>query len=99
MEIKTLNGAAHAPAESSERGFGHRRKRTDENANIRFFLPKPGSSAAKPELGQEMVNESEVLIEALKSGQPFFTVTAWKATPQVNGGSNPIIVKEALART
>ena len=99
MEIKAPNGVAHAPTESSERGFGHRRKRTDENATVRFFLPKPGSSAAKPELGQEMGNESEALIEALKSGLPFFTITAWKATAQVNGSGNPIIVKEALDRT
>ena len=76
-----------------------RRKRHQEDGTLRFFLPKQGSSPAKPELGQEMASEGEALIEALKSGQPFYTLTAWKAVPEVNGGSNPVIVKQALART
>jgi hypothetical protein len=57
---------------------------------------KPGSSPDKPELGQEMASEGEALIEAFRSAQPFYTVTAWKAVPEVNGG-NPVIVKQAMA--
>jgi hypothetical protein len=73
-----------------------RRRRNGNDANLRYFLIKPGSSAAKPELGQEMASEGEALIEAFRTGQPFYTVTAWKAVPEVNGG-NPVIVKQALA--
>jgi hypothetical protein len=73
-----------------------RRRRNGNDANPRYFLIKPGSSAAKPELGQEMASEGEALIEAFRTGQPFYTVTAWKAVPEVNGG-NPVIVKQALA--
>jgi hypothetical protein len=76
-----------------------RRKRPQENGNLRFFLPKAGSSPARPELGQEMASEGEALIEAFRTGQPFFTLTAWKAVPEVNGGSNPVLLKQALART
>ena len=43
--------------------------------------------------------EGEALIEAFKNGQPFYTLTAWKAVPEVNGKSSPVIVKQALART
>jgi len=49
-------------------------------------------------LGQEMANEGEALIEALKSGQPFFAVAVWKSVPEVNGGGNPVIVKQAVVQ-
>jgi len=74
-----------------------RRRRTSNDANLRYFLIKPGSSPAKPELGQEMASEGEALIDAFRTGQPFYTVTAWKAVPEVNGG-NPVIVKQAVAQ-
>jgi hypothetical protein len=44
-----------------------------------------------------MASEGEALIEAFRSGQPFYTVTAWKAVPEVSGGS-PVIVKQAVAQ-
>ena len=91
----TGGGAPAAPANTHAR----RKKYTQEDGTLRYFMPKQGSSPAKPELGQEMASEGEALIEALKSGQPFYTLTAWKAVPEVNGGSNPVIVKQALART
>ena len=75
-----------------------RRRRNGNDLNLRYFLVKPGSSPAKPELGQEMASEGEALIEAFRTGQPFYTVTAWKAVPEVNGGSNPVIVKQAVAQ-
>ena len=46
-----------------------------------------------------MANEGEALIEAFKSGQSFYTLTAWKAATEVNGGGSPVIVKQAVART
>jgi hypothetical protein len=73
-----------------------RRRRNGNDANLRYFLIKPGSSPATPELGQEMACEGEALIEAFRTGQPFYTVTAWKAVPEVNGG-HPVIVKQAVA--
>ena len=93
------------PAEAIDRQdpmSGHdasrpRRRRNGADATLRFFLPKQGSSPAKPELGQEMATEGEALIEAFRSGQPFYTVAAWKAVPEVNGG-NPVIVKQAVVQ-
>ena len=73
-----------------------RRRRNGNDANLRYFLIKPGSSPAKPELGQEMASEGEALIEAFRTGQPFYTVTVWRAVPEVNGTS-PVIVKQAVA--
>jgi hypothetical protein len=97
MESKTMTGTTEAPtAAKSEGSAATRRRRNGNDLNLRYFLMKPGSSPAKPELGQEMASEGEALIEAFRSGQPFYTVTAWKAVPEVNGG-NPVIVKQATA--
>jgi hypothetical protein len=73
-----------------------RKKRNTDDGNVRYFLPKSGSSPDKPELGREMTNESEALIEAFKSGQPFYALTVCKAAAEVNGGSSPVIVRQAV---
>ena len=98
MEGKGATEATERPA--AERADGSntpRRRRNGNDANLRYFLVKPGSTAGKPELGQEMASEGEALIEAFRTGQPFYTLTAWKAVPEVNGGS-PVIVKQAVAQ-
>ena len=64
---------------------------------MRYFLPKAGSSPVTPELGQEVASEGEALIQAFLSGQTFYTLTTWKAVPEVNGGGSPVIVKQAVA--
>lgn len=97
MESKGMTGSTEGPAAVSEGPGATRRRRNGSDANLRYFLIKPGSSPAKPELGQEVASEGEALIEAFRSGQPFYTVTAWKAVPEVNGG-NPVIVKQAVAQ-
>lgn len=98
MEGKGSTDPTERPAATrSESASAPRRRRNGNDANLRYFLIKPGSSPAKPELGQEVASEGEALIEAFKSGQPFYTVTAWKAVPEVNGG-NPVIVKQAIAQ-
>jgi hypothetical protein len=98
MEGKTAGVGGEASTGTPESAHARRKKRASENGNLRYFLPRTGSSSAKPELGQEMASEGEALIEAFKSGQPFYTLTAWKAVPEVNGG-NPVIVRQAIART
>jgi hypothetical protein len=79
-------------------GTGTRRKRRNvDDASVRYFLPKAGSSPATPELGQEVASEGEALIQAFRSGQTFYTLTAWRAVPEVNGGGRPVIVKQTVA--
>jgi hypothetical protein len=93
-----MEGKTEGVGGEREAVYARRKKRGSEDGNLRYFLPRTGSSPAKPELGQEMASEGEALIEAFKSGQPFYTLTAWKAVPEVNGG-NPVIVRQAIART
>jgi len=93
MDTKTSSSTPPAASSTSPR----RKRRSGDAAGVRYFLPKPGSSQATPELGQEVASEGEALIQAFRSGQPFYTLTAWKAVPEVNGGGSPVIVKQALA--
>lgn len=92
MDPRTSSSTPPAASSTTPR----RKRRNGDDAGVRYFLPKPGSSPATPELGQEVASEGEALIEAFRSGQPFYTLTAWKAVPEVNGGS-PVIVKQAVA--
>jgi hypothetical protein len=66
-------------------------------ADVRYFLPKPGSSTANPELGQEVASEAEALVAAFRTDQPFYTLVAWNASSDTDGGV-PRIVKEAVKR-
>jgi hypothetical protein len=59
-------------------------------------LAKAGSSNDAPQLGQEVASEGEALIQAFRSGQTFYTLSMWRAVPEVNGGGSPVIVKQAL---
>lgn len=92
MEARTPGASnAEAPLAVSAR----RRKKHSEIAGARFFLPKTGSSQKVPELGQEMKTEGDALIEALKSGQPFYLLTVFRAVAEQNGGF-PIITKRQV---
>ena len=98
METNVPNNSAEPASRSVGGTNARRRHRNGSDPNLRYFLPKSGGSPAKPELGQEMASEGEALIEAFKNGQPFYTVTAWKAVPEVNGGGSPVIVKQAVVQ-
>jgi hypothetical protein len=91
---KTANSAA---AGASERN-GRRRRWEMTSENVRYYLPKPGSSSDRPELGQEVNNEGEALVQSFKSGEVFYTVVAWRAATEING-NEPKIVKQALSRS
>ena len=98
MEGKTAGVGGEPSSGKPEAAPARRKKRVSEDGNLRYFLPRAGSSPAKPELGQEMASEGEALIEAFKSGQQFYTLTVWKAAPEVNGGGSPVIVKQAVVQ-
>jgi hypothetical protein len=91
---KTANDTVPATPERN----GRRRRQEMASENVRYFLLKSGSSTEKPELGQEMTNEGEALVQAFKSGQVFYTLVAWKAVPEING-NEPRIVKQVFDRS
>jgi hypothetical protein len=93
----TVTAQPSAGASAGAAKMRRRRSNTDDD-HVRYFLPKPGSTPDKLELGREMPNEGEALVEAFKSGQPFYALTVCKAVTEVNGGGSPVIVKQAVAR-
>lgn|SRR5690349_2067007 len=85
--------------EPSKNGRTDRRRRPEITShNVRYFLPKPGSSEEEPELGQEITNEGEALVQAFKSGQVFYTLVTWRAITEITG-NEPKIVKQAVKRS
>jgi hypothetical protein len=70
-----------------------RKRRNQDETRLRFFLAKQGSNLKALELGEEVPTEGEALIRSLKSDQPFFAVSAWKAVAEQNG-KGPVIVKQ-----
>ncbi len=87
------------PGATAKNGRGERRRRWEmSSADVRYFLPKTGTSPEKPELGREVTNEADALVEAFKTDQPFFTLVVWKAVSENEDGI-PRIVKETVKRT
>lgn len=94
-ETGRANGTAAEPVAAKS---GRRRRSEMAGEDIRYFLPKSGSSSERPELGQEMITEGEALVQAFKSGQVFYTLVAWRAVPEIYG-NEPRIVKQAWSRS
>jgi hypothetical protein len=100
--METRSATATAPSSGAVGAHAvktRRRRLATDSDHVRYFLPKPGSALDKPELGREMPNEGEALIEAFKSSQPFYALTVCKASTEVNGGGSPVIVRQAVARS
>ena len=73
--------------------INRRKRRNTDDAKLRFFLAKAGSTSKNVELGEEVQTEGDALIRSLKSDQPFYVVTVWKAVAEQNG-KGPVIVKQ-----
>lgn len=95
MESNTKSAVSEGAQPSP--GRAGRRRCQMNSENVRYFLPKSGSSPEKPELGEEMPNEGAALVQAFKAGGIFFTLVAWSAGTEING-DEPRIVKQALKR-
>ena len=83
---------------TGRRGLKRRKasKDTDLAAAARYFLTKP-SSNGKPEFDEEMPDENQAMIEALKRDRHFVIVTEWRSKVDVSRGA-PVIEKESIRR-
>ena len=83
---------------AGRRGMKRRRsaKDADPATTPRYFLTKP-SSNGKPEFDEEMPDENQAMIEALKRDQHFVIVTEWRSKVDVTRGA-PVIEKEPIRR-
>jgi hypothetical protein len=76
-----------------------RRRSQKENGGtgaIRYFLTKTASNGT-PELDQEMPDEHQALIAALKQDRSFVTVKEWRAKVDIKKGA-PVIEKDPVVR-
>jgi hypothetical protein len=65
---------------------------------VRYFLAKDGSSAEKPELGDEVASEGDALIKAFQSKNGvIYALVAYRAEAEIQGGS-PTLVKRPLRK-
>ena len=94
----TAETPSTTPSAQNTRPAAGRRRREMSSASVRYFLPKTGSSLDKPELGRELTNEGEALVEAFRTGQFMYTLVAWKAVPEL-AEDGPRIMKQAMDRS
>lgn len=84
---------------AGRRGLKRRKAPKDGDlaaATARYFLTKP-SSNGKPEFDEEMPDENQAMIEALKRDRHFVIVTEWRSKVDVSRGA-PVIEKESVRR-
>lgn len=98
MMTETVRSPSAVTSPGSSSAKRSRRRRAAAGVErIRYFLPQSGSTAEHPELGQEAASEGEALVEALKSGQVFFSVIVWRAVPEMNGAEARIVKQPFLS--
>lgn len=98
MESGKPTSESAASGCTARNGAGRRRRWEMTSADVRYFLPKPGSSPNEPELGREVMSEADALLEAFRTDQPFYTLVICKAVSDTEDGI-PKIVKEAMKRS
>jgi hypothetical protein len=79
---------------------GTRKPRTgqgDAAEGQRFFLAKAGVNNSVPDLGREFGTEPEAIVESLKTGLSYFTVSEWRGVADFSG-RKPQLRKEAVSR-
>ena len=91
-------GGKHGEQPAVRRGGKRRRvpKEDGSAGTIRYFLTKTTSNGA-PELDQEMPDEHQALIAALKQDRSFVSVTEWRAKVDIKKGA-PVIEKDPVVR-
>jgi hypothetical protein len=95
-------GATETVNETKETQAGHitrgARKLRSGVANgteaQRFFLAKPGSSGAAPELDKELPGEAQAMGESFKTGLNYFVVSEWRGVADFSG-KKPQLSREA----
>ena len=95
---RSISSSKPAEEPSNRRG-GRRRRASKENegtGTVRYFLTKATSNGT-PDLGEEMPDEHQALIAALKGDRSFVTVEEWRAKADKKKGVT-VIGKEPVTR-
>jgi hypothetical protein len=81
------------------RGNGKGRSRQENGVEgQRFFLAESDASNGVPELGKEFATEPEAIVESLKTGLSYFTLSEWRGTADFSG-KKPQLKRQGVTRT
>lgn len=83
--------ARHTPAGGKSRTSGR-----TAGCSSRYFLVT-ADAAGRPELGEELPNEAEAMIAALKRDGTYVSVSEWRVKVDTAGRRGPRIHKEETA--
>ncbi len=101
MTANVLETAVDTKDSQQGRPTGPARKprtgKENEAQGERFFLAKPGASGTAPELDKELATEAEAIVESLKTGRTYFTVSEWRGIADFSG-RKPQLRKEPVSR-
>jgi hypothetical protein len=64
----------------------------------RFFLSQSDPANGVPELGKEFATEPEAIVESLKTGLSYFTLSEWRGTADFSG-KKPQLKRQGVTRT
>jgi hypothetical protein len=70
----------------------------ETNGSVRYFLAREGATGDLPQLGKEFSKENEVLLEAMRTGLNYYTVSEWRAIPDFSGKHPQIFKQEVTAK-
>jgi hypothetical protein len=91
-DLKTTSESAPPRARGGKRRSA---QRPSSSGTARFFLSKSDSNGI-PNLDREFDNESEAIVESLKTGKSYFVISEWKGLADVSK-KIPLIRKEAVS--
>jgi hypothetical protein len=92
-DLKTTSESAPPGARGGKRRSA---QQPSSSGGTRFFLSKSDGNGV-PDLDQELDNESEAIVESLKTGKSYFIISEWKGLADLSK-KIPLIRKEAVSK-
>ncbi len=98
-ELAETRGDKDSQAMRAARGTGKGRTRQEKGTEgQRFFLAGSQQRNGVPELGKEFATEPEAIVESLKTGLSYFTVSEWRGAADFSG-RKPELKRQGVTRT
>ncbi len=97
-ELAEVRGDKDSPLARAPRGNGKGGTRQEKGTEgQRFFIAESQQANGVPELGKELATEPEAIVESLKTGLSYFTVSEWRGTADFSG-KKPELRRQGVSR-
>lgn len=93
-----VEGKDSQPVRPGRGGRKPRNGQGDGGEGLRFFLAKHGAVDGVPNFEQEFATEPEAMVESLKTGHSYYTVSEWRGIADFSG-KKPQLRREAVTRS